>query len=184
MPTREQTERSIEMVEAARARLKGVLVIDYVVPDYYARFPKPCMGGWGKQNLNVTPSGKVLPCHAAEGIRTLRFDNVKERSLAEIWYHGEAFNAFRGTDWMAEPCRSCPRKLIDYGGCRCQAFAMTGRAEATDPACSLSPASRGAGRDRGPRGRRPAARVRLSAPRQRRARGRAGDGARPSEAGP
>jgi PqqA peptide cyclase len=139
MPTREQTECSIELVEAARARLKGVLVIDYVVPDYYARYPKPCMGGWGKQNLNVTPSGKVLPCHAAEGIRTLRFDNVKERSLAEIWYHGEAFNAFRGTDWMAEPCRSCPRKLTDFGGCRCQAFAMTGSAEATDPACSLSP---------------------------------------------
>jgi PqqA peptide cyclase len=139
MPTRAQTERSIELVEEARVRLKGVLVIDYVVPDYYARFPKPCMGGWGKQNLNVTPSGKVLPCHAAEGITSLRFDNVKERPLAEIWYRGEAFNAFRGTDWMAEPCRSCPRKLTDYGGCRCQAFAMTGRAEATDPACSLSP---------------------------------------------
>ncbi len=114
-------------------------MIDYVVPDYYARYPKPCMGGWGRQNLNVTPSGKVLPCHAAEGIATLRFDNVKERSLADIWYRGDAFNAFRGTDWMAEPCRSCPRKLTDYGGCRCQAFAMTGRAEATDPACSLSP---------------------------------------------
>jgi PqqA peptide cyclase len=139
MPTREQTERSIELVEQARARLKGVLVIDYVVPDYYARYPKPCMGGWARQNLNVTPSGKVLPCHAAEGITALRFDNVKERPLADIWYHGEAFNAFRGTDWMAEPCRSCPRKLTDYGGCRCQAFAITGQAEATDPACSLSP---------------------------------------------
>jgi pyrroloquinoline quinone biosynthesis protein E len=139
MPTREQTARSIQLVEEARARLKGVLVIDYVVPDYYARYPKPCMGGWARQNLNVTPSGKVLPCHAAEGITTLRFDNVKERPLGEIWYHGEAFNAFRGTEWMAEPCRSCPRKLTDYGGCRCQAFAMTGRAEATDPACSLSP---------------------------------------------
>jgi pyrroloquinoline quinone biosynthesis protein E len=139
MPTREQAERSIQLVEEARARLKGVLVIDYVVPDYYARYPKPCMGGWARQNLNVTPSGKVLPCHAAEGITTLRFDNVKERPLDEIWYHGEAFNAFRGTEWMAEPCRSCPRKLTDYGGCRCQAFAMTGRVEATDPACSLSP---------------------------------------------
>jgi pyrroloquinoline quinone biosynthesis protein E len=139
MPTREQAERSIEQVEEARARLKGVLVIDYVVPDYYARYPKPCMGGWARQNLNVTPSGKVLPCHAAEGITTLRFDNVKERPLADIWYRGEAFNAFRGTSWMAEPCRSCPRRFTDYGGCRCQAFAMTGRAEATDPACSLSP---------------------------------------------
>ena len=139
MPTQEQAERSIALVEAARERLKGVLTIDYVVPDYYARYPKPCMGGWARQNLNVTPSGKVLPCHAAEGIATLTFDNVKDRPLAEIWYHGAAFNAFRGTDWMEEPCRSCPRRFTDFGGCRCQAFAMTGRAEATDPACSLSP---------------------------------------------
>jgi PqqA peptide cyclase len=139
MPTQEQAERSIALVEAARERLKGVLTIDYVVPDYYARYPKPCMGGWARQNLNVTPSGKVLPCHAAEGIASLTFDNVKDRPLAEIWYHGSAFNAFRGTDWMQEPCRSCPRRFTDFGGCRCQAFAMTGRAEATDPACSLSP---------------------------------------------
>jgi PqqA peptide cyclase len=139
MPTREQTERSIAMIEAAKERLKGVLAFDYVIPDYYARFPKPCMGGWAKQNLNVTPSGKVLPCHAAETITTLEFDNVKDRPLAEIWYEGAAFNAFRGTDWMAEPCRSCPRKTVDFGGCRCQAFALTGDARATDPACSLSP---------------------------------------------
>jgi pyrroloquinoline quinone biosynthesis protein E len=139
MPTQAQAERSIALVEATRERLKGVLTIDYVVPDYYARYPKPCMGGWARQNLNVTPSGKVLPCHAAEGIASLTFDNVKDRPLAEIWYHGSAFNAFRGTDWMQEPCRSCPRRFTDFGGCRCQAFAMTGRAEATDPACSLSP---------------------------------------------
>ncbi len=142
MPTREQTERSVAVVEAAKARLKGVLAFDYVVPDYYARYPKPCMGGWAKQNLNVTPSGKVLPCHAAETITTLEFDNVKDRPLAEIWYEGAAFNAFRGTDWMAEPCRSCPRKTVDFGGCRCQAFALTGDARATDPACSLSPLHR------------------------------------------
>jgi pyrroloquinoline quinone biosynthesis protein E len=116
-----------------------VLAIDYVVPDYYARYPKPCMGGWGRQNLNITPSGKVLPCHAAETIATLRFDSVTERPLPEIWYHGAAFNAFRGTAWMAEPCRSCERRTLDFGGCRCQAFAIAGRAEATDPACSLSP---------------------------------------------
>jgi pyrroloquinoline quinone biosynthesis protein E len=139
MPTRAQTERSIALVEAARERLKGVLVIDAVVPDYYARYPKPCMGGWGRQNLNVTPSGKVLPCHAAETITGLRFDNVRDRPLAEIWYRGEAFNAFRGTGWMQEPCRSCPRQVQDFGGCRCQAFALTGDARATDPACSLSP---------------------------------------------
>jgi pyrroloquinoline quinone biosynthesis protein E len=114
-------------------------VIDYVVPDYYARYPKPCMGGWGRQNLNVTPSGKVLPCHAAETIPGLRFERVAERPLADIWYRSEVFNAFRGTEWMAEPCRSCPRKLVDFGGCRCQAMALAGRAEATDPACSLSP---------------------------------------------
>jgi PqqA peptide cyclase len=142
MPTRQQTKRSIAVVEAAKERLTGVLAFDYVVPDYYARYPKPCMGGWAKQNLNVTPSGKVLPCHAAETITTLEFDNVKERPLAEIWYHGAAFNAFRGTDWMAEPCRSCPRKTVDFGGCRCQAFALTGDARATDPACSLSPLHR------------------------------------------
>jgi PqqA peptide cyclase len=139
MPTREQTARSVAVIEAARERLKGVLAFDYVVPDYYAQYPKPCMGGWAKQNLNVTPSGRVLPCHAAETITTLTFDNVKERPLREIWYRGAAFNAFRGTDWMAEPCRSCPRKTVDFGGCRCQAFALTGAATATDPACSLSP---------------------------------------------
>ena len=139
MPTREQTERSVAVIEAAKERLKGVLAFDYVIPDYYARYPKPCMGGWAKQNLNVTPSGKVLPCHAAETITALEFDNVKDRPLAQIWYEGAAFNAFRGTDWMAEPCRSCPRKTVDFGGCRCQAFALTGDARATDPACSLSP---------------------------------------------
>jgi PqqA peptide cyclase len=139
MPTREQTERSVAVIEAAKERLKGTLAFDYVIPDYYARYPKACMGGWAKQNLNVTPSGKVLPCHAAETIATLEFDNVKDRPLAEIWYEGAAFNAFRGTDWMAEPCRSCPRRTVDFGGCRCQAFALTGDARATDPACSLSP---------------------------------------------
>jgi PqqA peptide cyclase len=139
MPTRAQAERAIEEVKAAQARLKGTLVIDYVVPDYYARYPKPCMGGWGRQNLNVTPSGKVLPCHAAETITTLHFDNVKDRPLGEIWRAGAAFQAFRGTDWMPEPCRSCERRLVDFGGCRCQAFALTGRADITDPACSLSP---------------------------------------------
>ncbi len=139
MPTRDQSERAVELVHAARERLKGVLAIDYVVPDYYARFPKPCMGGWGRQNLNITPSGKVLPCHAAETITSLSFESVAERPLAEIWYRSAAFNAFRGTDWMAEPCRSCERRTVDFGGCRCQAFAIAGRAEATDPACSLSP---------------------------------------------
>jgi pyrroloquinoline quinone biosynthesis protein E len=97
------------------------------------------MGGWAKQILNVTPSGRVLPCHAAESITHLQFDNVKERPLADIWLNGAAFNKYRGTEWMKEPCRSCPRKEIDFGGCRCQAFALTGDAANTDPACSLSP---------------------------------------------
>ena len=139
MPTREQANWAIDLVKTAQERLKGIMVIDYVVPDYYARYPKACMGGWGKQNLNITPSGRVLPCHAAETIKALTFDNVKDRPLSEIWHSGDAFRAFRGTEWMEEPCRSCERRLTDFGGCRCQAFAFVGRAEAVDPACSLSP---------------------------------------------
>jgi pyrroloquinoline quinone biosynthesis protein E len=140
MPTRAQLEQATEVVEAARDRLKGVLVIDYVVPDYYARRPKSCMGGWGRQFLNISPAGKVLPCHAAESITSLTFDRVGEKSLREIWESSPAFQAYRGTDWMPEPCRSCERKEIDWGGCRCQAFALTGDAATVDPACSLSPA--------------------------------------------
>ena len=138
MPTRAQLKRSAELVEEARERLRGVLVIDFVVPDYYATWPKPCMGGWGRGIVNVTPSGKVLPCHAAETIPGLVFDNVRDRPLAEIWLRGHAFQKFRGTDWMIEPCRSCERREIDWGGCRCQAFAFTGDAAAADPACVKS----------------------------------------------
>lgn len=138
MPTRAQLDRMTEIVEAARDRLKGVLVIDYVVPDYYASRPKSCMGGWGRRFLNISPSGKVLPCHAAESITALAFDNVRQRSLGDIWRNSHAFNQFRGTDWMPEPCRSCDRREIDWGGCRCQAFAITGDAAKTDPACGLS----------------------------------------------
>jgi pyrroloquinoline quinone biosynthesis protein E len=97
------------------------------------------MGGWGRQFFNISPSGKVLPCHAAESITGLRFDSVRDRSLAWIWDHSEAMNLYRGTDWMPEPCRSCAHKEEDFGGCRCQAFALTGDAAATDPACALSP---------------------------------------------
>ena len=139
MPTRQQLETATAVVEAARERLKGVLVIDYVVPDYYARRPKSCMGGWGRQFLNISPAGKVLPCHAAESITTLTFDRVGDKSLREIWLHSPAFEAYRGTAWMPEPCRSCERREIDWGGCRCQAFALTGEAATVDPACALSP---------------------------------------------
>ena len=138
MPSRAQLEEMTATVAAARQRLEGVLVIDYVVPDYYARRPKSCMGGWGRRFLNISPSGKVLPCHAAESLTGMAFDNVRQRSLADIWEGSEAFNRFRGTDWMPEPCKSCDRKEIDWGGCRCQAFAITGDAAKTDPACGLS----------------------------------------------
>ncbi|MGB1547170.1 MAG: pyrroloquinoline quinone biosynthesis protein PqqE [Alphaproteobacteria bacterium] len=139
LPSRGQIEAAIAAVAKAEERLKGVLLIDYVPPDYYARRPKACMGGWGNQFLNVSPSGKVLPCHAAEIIPGLRFDNVRNRSLADIWHQSDAVRRFRGTDWMPEPCRSCDRREIDWGGCRCQALMLTGNAANTDPVCELSP---------------------------------------------
>ncbi len=139
MPTREEVLHATAVVEAMRARHSGRIVIDAVVPDYFARFPKPCMGGWGRRSLNVTPSGKVLPCHAAETIPGLEFWSVRERALGEIWRASPAFNAFRGTDFLPEPCRSCARREIDSGGCRCQAFALLGDPAATDPVCHLSP---------------------------------------------
>lgn len=138
MPSRDQVEAAAMVVEKARAELKGRLVIDSVVPDYYARYPKPCMGGWARQSLNVTPSGKVLPCHAAETLTDIDFPSVREASLRNIWFDAPAFNLFRGTGWMPEPCRSCERRELDWGGCRCQALAITGDAAAADPACSKS----------------------------------------------
>jgi PqqA peptide cyclase len=139
MPTGEQVQRAAAAVETLRQRHHGEILIDAVVPDYFARLPKPCVGGWGRRSLNVTPSGKVLPCHAAESIPGLEFWSVRTHSLAEIWANSPAFEAFRGTAWMAEPCASCARRDIDFGGCRCQAFALTGDAIATDPVCHLSP---------------------------------------------
>jgi pyrroloquinoline quinone biosynthesis protein E len=139
MPTREQVDAAVAAVEALRKRHHGRIVIDAVVPDYHARFPKPCVGGWGRRSLNVTPAGKVLPCHAAESIPGLEFWSVRDHSLVDIWVSSPAFNAFRGTDYLPEPCRSCERREIDFGGCRCQAFALTGDAHATDPVCQLSP---------------------------------------------
>ncbi|WP_234709036.1 pyrroloquinoline quinone biosynthesis protein PqqE [Rhizobium rhizogenes] len=139
MPTRAQVERTTALVVEARRTLNGILVIDYVPADHHSRYPKACMGGWGRTGLNITPSGRVLPCHAAETIPSLAFDNVRDRPLSDIWYHGSAFNAYRGDDWMQEPCRSCARKHIDHGGCRCQAMALAGSADATDPVCIHSP---------------------------------------------
>jgi len=138
MPSREETEVAVAAVESLRKTHEGTIVIDHVVPDYHARYPKPCMSGWGRRTFNVTPSGKVLPCHAAETIPGLEFWNVRERSVADIWYDSPAFNAYRGDGWMKEPCRSCERKAIDFGGCRCQALALTGDACNADPICEKS----------------------------------------------
>ena len=126
-------------VAQARKDLKGTLVVDFVPADYHDDFPKRCMGGWGTSGLNVAPDGQVLPCHAAQTIPHLTFENVRDRPLDEIWYDSSAFNAYRGTEWMQEPCRSCERKTIDFGGCRCQAMALVGDANATDPVCIKSP---------------------------------------------
>jgi PqqA peptide cyclase len=139
LPTRQQLDEATRTVEAARERLKGVLTIDYVVPDYHGQRPKSCMSGWGRQFLNVMPSGTAVPCHAAEILPGIAFPSVRTSSLSDIWYQSEAFNRFRGTDWMAEPCRSCERREIDWGGCRCQALLLTGDAARTDPVCALSP---------------------------------------------
>jgi len=141
MPTREQLEAGERAVARARERLGPRMEILWVLPDYYEDFPKPCMGGWGRSAMVVTPNGDVLPCQAATTIPGLEFENVRERSLADIWFESEAFQRFRGTDWMPEPCRSCPfdRQEIDFGGCRCQALQLTGDAANADPVCHISP---------------------------------------------
>ena len=139
LPTREQAVEADQLVKTLRIKHHGHIVIDSVIPDYYARTPKPCMGGWGIRVLNVTPSGKVLPCHAAETIPGLEFWSVATHSLAEIWKNSPAFNAYRGYDWMEAPCVACDKKLTCKGGCRCQALALAGKAEYADPVCDLSP---------------------------------------------
>ena len=139
LPTRSQVEGAKRAVAQAIPAHRGRMAIDFVPPDYYADFPKACMGGWGSTGLNVAPDGTVLPCHAAASIPQLTFQRVTEASLSEIWRSGAAFEAFRGHDWMQEPCRSCARRDIDHGGCRCQAMALTGDAHATDPVCRYAP---------------------------------------------
>ncbi|MDK3071889.1 pyrroloquinoline quinone biosynthesis protein PqqE [Sedimentitalea sp. JM2-8] len=139
LPTFEQTEATKRTVAAATKRLRGILAFDFVPPDYYSDYPKACMGGWGSAGLNVTPDGTVLPCHAAESIPHLTFQSVRDVPLADIWFKGDAFNAYRGTDWLPEPCQSCERRDIDFGGCRCQAMMLAGDASVTDPVCTRSP---------------------------------------------
>jgi len=139
IPTRGQAEAATQVALAARMRLKGVMELLYVLPDYFTGRPKPCMNGWGRRYLTVNPSGFVLPCPTAWEIPGLKIDTVREKSLAWIWKASESFNRFRGTEWMPDPCRSCPQKEIDFGGCRCQAALLTGDAVNTDPACEFSP---------------------------------------------
>jgi PqqA peptide cyclase len=139
MPTRRQLDESVATICRHQERLKGRMRIDFVPPDYYARYPKACMGGWGRSIMVVDPTGFILPCHAARVIPGLTFDNVQSRPLRWIWEESAAFQRFRGEGWMPEPCRSCDRRHEDFGGCRCQALLLTGNASATDPVCSLAP---------------------------------------------
>jgi pyrroloquinoline quinone biosynthesis protein E len=139
LPTRSALDECTAAVFEARERLRGKMVIDYVVPDYYAAEPKGCMGGWARRFINISPAGRALPCHAAETLPGFEWPNVRNETLADIWYSSEPFARYRGTAWMPEPCRSCDRREIDWGGCRCQAFALTGDAGLTDPACQFAP---------------------------------------------
>lgn len=138
LPSRAQLERAETAVRAARERLRGRMEVIYVIPDYYSRYPKPCMDGWGRRQLTVAPNGDALPCPTAQALPLPRA-SVREHSLAWIWEKSPLFQRFRGTDWMPDPCRSCDRRELDFGGCRCQAFQLTGDAARTDPVCHLSP---------------------------------------------
>jgi pyrroloquinoline quinone biosynthesis protein E len=139
MPTREQYDRAEEIARAAIEQYRGTLEIAFVQNDYLSGEPKPCMGGWGRSYMCINPTGEVMPCHAASVVPGLRFESVRDGALGKIWRDSTAMNAFRGDDWMLEPCRSCARKEIDFGGCRCQAFMLAGNASAADPICRLSP---------------------------------------------
>jgi len=139
LPTHAQLEKAVAIVAAAQDRLAGRMRIDSVVPDYYAKYPKACMGGWGRRLMLINPSGRALPCHAAEVLPGMSFENVREKTLEWIWQESDSFRKFRGENWMPEPCRSCDRRSEDFGGCRCQAFLLAGDELVTDPACSLAP---------------------------------------------
>ncbi len=139
LPTRDQLNQSLVKIKAAEERFRGKIRIEAVVPDYYAKYPKTCIGGWGRKLMLITPNGEALPCHAAKIIPSLQFASVKNESLAEIWNSSEAFQKFRGESWMQDPCKTCDRRTIDFGGCRCQALLLASDAAATDPVCTLSP---------------------------------------------
>lgn len=139
LPTRGQVARADEIAAREAERLRGRMQVVYVLPDYYEKRPKPCLHGWASRSLTVNPRGEVLPCQAANAIPNMKFDSVLEHGLEWIWRESEAFNRFRGLDWLPEPCRSCPEKHRDFGGCRCQAALIAGDAALTDPVCELSP---------------------------------------------
>ncbi|MGI9213189.1 MAG: pyrroloquinoline quinone biosynthesis protein PqqE [Methylococcaceae bacterium] len=139
LPTREQFETAEAIAQEYKEKLQGRMKIYYVVPDFYEDRPKACMNGWGTTFLTIAPDGLALPCHEARILPGLNCPNVKDMSIADIWNHSPAFNRFRGFDWMEEPCRTCPEQTRDFGGCRCQAYLLTGNPQAADPVCSKSP---------------------------------------------
>lgn len=139
LPTPSQLEQAVAVVAAARSRLNEGPSIVHVLPDYFQDFPKACLNGWGRVFLTVAPDGVVLPCQTAREIPQLEFPDVHSATLEEIWFHSPVFERYRGTGWMPEPCQSCERREIDFGGCRCQAFLLTGDPGATDPVCHLAP---------------------------------------------
>jgi PqqA peptide cyclase len=139
LPTREQFIEAEAIAQEYKERLKGKMKIYYVVPDFYEDRPKACMNGWGTTFLTIAPDGTALPCHSARELPGLHCPNVRDFSVEQIWKESDAFNRFRGFGWMKEPCRSCPEKAKDFGGCRCQAYLLTGDMSNTDPVCSLSP---------------------------------------------
>ena len=139
LPSAAALERARLVADAARTRLRGRMEVLFVLPDYHRDVPRACMDGWARRTIVVSPDGTMLPCHNAQTITSLHFESVRERSVGDIWERSDAFQAFRGEAWMQEPCRTCDRRAVDFGGCRCQAFHLTGDAAATDPACALSP---------------------------------------------
>jgi pyrroloquinoline quinone biosynthesis protein E len=139
LPTAAQIDRAHDAAARARRRLGSALEIVFVLPDYHRGRPKACMDGWARRFIVMTPAGGIQPCHLAGTLLGLAVPNVRDTSVGEAWAHAALFEAFRGEEWMPEPCRSCPERHRDFGGCRCQAFALTGDAAATDPACALAP---------------------------------------------